>query len=110
MITSESFSDSAYENETRLAELELSAFVGAVTERFGPEQAKISAREWLDESDLMDSPPLSTDRDWRAVTVAASARLAYRLDGEHQQQSSSASERKVLSMPLSNSFVMKVVV
>ena len=60
-------------------ESELSAFIGAVTESFGPDVAKLSAEDWLDESELMDSPPRSTSRDWRAVTVAASARLASRL-------------------------------
>ena len=111
MITNESFSDSVYENETRLAELELSAFVGAVTELFGSDQAKISARDWLDESDLMDSPPLSTTRDWRAVTVAASARLAHRLNGEHQHPTSNASsETKIPSMSSSHSFASKLVV
>ena len=108
MITNESFSESLYENETRLAELELSAFVGAVTELFGSEQARVSARDWLDESDVMDSPPLSTARDWRAVTVAASARLAYRLNGEHQQQSPS-NKTKVVPMPSSNSLSKLVV-
>ena len=98
-----------YEGETRLAELELSAFVGVVTELFGSDQAKISARDWLDESDLMDS--LSTTRDWRAVTVAASARLAHRLSGEHQHsRSTSSRETKVLSMPISSNFVTKLVV
>ena len=111
MITNESFSDSVYEGEERMAELELSAFVDAVTELFGSEQARISARDWLDESDLMDSPPLSTIRDWRAVTVAASARLARRLSGEHQPSTSSSSrEAKILSMPLSSNFVSKLVV
>lgn len=110
MITNESFSDSVYEDETRMAELELSSFVGAVTELFGSEQAEISARDWLDESDLMDSPPLATTRDWRAVTVAASARLAHRLNGEHKHSTSTSSrETKVLSMPMSSNFVTKLV-
>jgi hypothetical protein len=47
---------------------------------FGSEQARLAAGDWLDESELMDSPPRSTSRDWRAVTVAASARLADRLN------------------------------
>ena len=62
-----------------MAERELSAFIRAVTELFGPEQAKRSTQDWFDEFDLIDCPPRSTDRDWRAVTVAASARLANRL-------------------------------
>jgi len=76
----ESFSDLIYEEQTHLDERELSSFVSAVTRLYGPEQATLSAQDWLDESELIDSPPLSTERNWRAVTIAASARLADRLN------------------------------
>jgi hypothetical protein len=79
MNTEQSFCDSTYENHIHTAERELSAFIGAVTKLFGPEQAECSTEDWLDESGPMDGPPGSTSRDWRAVTVAASARLANRL-------------------------------
>lgn len=75
----ELFSDSIYEDQTHLAERELSSFIAAVTELYGSEQARLSEKDWLDESDSMDTPPFSTERDWRAVTIAASARLANRL-------------------------------
>jgi len=69
-----------------MAERELSAFISAVTQLFGPEEAKLSVEDWLDESELVDSPPRSTSRDWRAVSVAASARLAKRLTvAQHQR-------------------------
>jgi hypothetical protein len=74
------FSDSIYEEQTHLAERELSSFIAAVTKLYGPEQAKLAAEDWLDESELMDSPPRSEERDWRAVTIAASARLANRVN------------------------------
>jgi hypothetical protein len=74
-----SLSGSIYEEQTYLAERELSSFIPAVTELYGPEQARLSERDWLDELELMDSLPLSADREWRAVTIAASARLAGRL-------------------------------
>jgi hypothetical protein len=77
---SESFSNSLHCDQMYLAERELSAFIAAVAELFGPEQARFSAEDWLDESDLMDSPPRPSSRDWRTVTVAASARLASRLN------------------------------
>jgi hypothetical protein len=73
-----SFSNSNCENQVRMAERELSAFIRAVTELFGPEQARLSTEDWLDEAELMDSPPRATSRGWRAVTIAASARLANR--------------------------------
>jgi hypothetical protein len=78
MNSDESFDNSTYIDQIHLAERELASFIGAVKELFGPEQALLSAEDWLDESELMDSPPRSTNRDWRAVTVAASARLANR--------------------------------
>jgi hypothetical protein len=76
----ESFSESIYEQETHLAERELSAFVKAVTEMFGKEQARASAGDWVPEAELMDTPPPSAIRDWRSVTIAASARLTSRVD------------------------------
>ena len=74
------FSDLIYDQQTHLAERELASFVAAVTESFGPAMAGFAAEDWLEESDLMDSPPRSEARDWRSVTVAASARLAGRIN------------------------------
>jgi hypothetical protein len=62
-----------------IAERELSAFLAAVETLFGPEQAKLSAEEWLDAIDQVLGPNQPTSRDWRAVTIVASSRLAHRL-------------------------------
>jgi hypothetical protein len=78
MDKEKSFSNSTCEEQTKMAERELSAFVRAVTELFGAEQARLSTEDWLDELELKDVLPRATSRDWRAVTVAASARLANR--------------------------------
>ncbi len=86
----ESFSNATYEEQTRLAERELSSFLAAVTTLFGPDEARVAAEDWLDESDLMDGPPRSEARDWRSVTVAASARLANRIDAPRYRQQSAA--------------------
>ncbi len=75
----ETFSDATYQEQTHLAERELSSFTTAVTELYGPEQARLSAEDWLGESELIDSPPRSELRNWRPVTIAASARLASRV-------------------------------
>jgi len=80
MNTKDSFSSSIYADQMQIAERELSAFISAVTELFGPDQAKLSAEDWLEESELLDSPPRSVGRNWRAVTIAASVRLANRLN------------------------------
>jgi hypothetical protein len=78
MDKEESFGDSTCEDQINMAERELSAFILAVTELSGPEQARLSGEDWLDESEQIDSPQRATSRDWRMVTVAALARLATR--------------------------------
>lgn len=50
MNPEESFDDSTYAYQTHLAERELASFIGAVRDLFGPEQALLSAGDWLDES------------------------------------------------------------
>jgi hypothetical protein len=79
MTQSESFSDWLYTDQLHLAERELSAFVAAVRASYGPEEAELSAEDWIEESELMDSSPRSEVRNWRAVTIAASTRLASRV-------------------------------
>lgn len=81
----QSFSAERYDQQVELAEQELAAFVGAVTKLFGPELARLSAEDWLDEAQQMDRP-WSNSRDWRAVTIAASARLANRVNDERRRR------------------------
>jgi hypothetical protein len=83
MTQSGSFSNGLYTQQMHLAERELSAFVTAVRASYGPEEAEHSAEDWIEESELMDSPPRSEIRSWRAVTIAASARLASRVSRAH---------------------------
>ena len=59
-----------------IADRELAAFMSAVTELYGLEQGRISAEDWLDELESIDRMPESTTREWRFITIAASARLA----------------------------------
>ena len=85
MNTKESFSNSICKEQMQMAEREFSAFISAVKELLIPDQAQLSAVDWLDELE-MDSRPESTSRDWRAVTIAASARLAKRMNaGPHDR-------------------------
>jgi hypothetical protein len=105
MNKDESFDGLTYANQIRLAERELASFIGVVKELFGPEQAQLSADDWLDESELMDCAPRSTSRDWRAVTVAASARLANRVTGARDRRiPASSTDPKVSPIPSSNCF------
>ena len=66
-----------------MAERELGAFISAVTELYGPEQATISAEDWLDELESIGRIPGSTTREWQLITIAESARLARRLTEPH---------------------------
>jgi hypothetical protein len=75
----ETKNNSICEEQLYLAAHELSSFIAAVTELFGSEQARFSEKDWLEELELMDSRPLSTNQQWRVVTIAASARLSGRL-------------------------------
>ena len=43
----------------------------AVTELFGPEQARVAAEDWVDELEFVDILPEPAGRDWRSVTIAA---------------------------------------
>jgi hypothetical protein len=63
-----------------MAERELGAFISAVTELFGSEKARLAAEDWLDELVLVETLPGLTSRDWRLITIAASARLANRVN------------------------------
>jgi hypothetical protein len=105
MDKKESFRNSTCEDQINMAERELSAFILAVTELFGPEQARLSAEDWVNESERMDSPPRTTSRDWRAVTVAAAARLANRRTPARDHRTLAAStETKGLPILSSNCF------
>lgn len=96
-------SDSGCADQMHLAERELSAFIRAVTQLYGSEDAKLATEDWLDESQLMDSPPLLTDRTWRAVTIAASARLANQLALRPQQRTLSVpNKRRTPEIPSSS--------
>jgi hypothetical protein len=58
-----------------LAKKELSAFIRAVDQLFGAEQARQSALDWIEELERMDWPSGESIPDWRRATVGASARL-----------------------------------
>src|SRR5271169_1037303 len=106
MKQSQSSSSSLCSDQILRAENELSAFIAAVTELFGPDQARLSANDWLDELELIDGPPPFTTCYWRTVTIAASARLATRLNValDHRiSPGTSTTDTKVSPIPLSNS-------
>jgi hypothetical protein len=60
------------------AERELSAFVTAVHQLFGAEQAWRAADSWIEELERTDWPSEAPIIDWRKVTIAAAGRLGDR--------------------------------
>jgi len=57
------------------AERDLSAFVTAVRQLFGPEQAWHAADNWMEELEQTDWISEAQPIDWRGVTIAAAAKL-----------------------------------
>ena len=111
MDKEESFCNSTCENQINMAERELSAFIRAVTELFGPEQARLSTEDWLDEFELKDSSLRATSRDWQAITVAAAVRLANRGTPARDHRTLPASaDTKVLPILSSNCFASALLV
>jgi hypothetical protein len=64
-----------------MAERELTAFFAAVAAMFGPEQAELAAEDWLRQLPAMSHLPASA-REWRLLSVKASARLATRVNAQ----------------------------
>jgi hypothetical protein len=64
-------------NLINLAERELAAFAEAVRVLFGPEQARVSTAEWIDELESLNLPATPGVSDFRRITAAASVRLAH---------------------------------
>jgi hypothetical protein len=64
------------------AEMELSAFVAAVHQLFGAEQAQKATEKWMEELERTDWSNATSVIDWRGVTIAATARLAGRDKGQ----------------------------
>jgi hypothetical protein len=64
------------------AQRELSAFITAVNELFGAEQARRAAEDWIEVSAGTDEPIEAPVIYWCRVTIAAAARLAGRANGQ----------------------------
>ena len=69
------------------AQSEFEEFTRAVTELFGPDQARLSAEDWLNEVALKDSLPTPRSHEWRLVTLAALTRLTIRMTVDLQYSS-----------------------
>ena len=72
--------DRTFAFQMDMAQRELGAFIYAVSESYGPDEADIAAQDWLDELKLLDCMPEPTPREWRLVTIAAAGRLSNRVN------------------------------
>jgi hypothetical protein len=61
------------------AEVELAAFYEAVFRRYGLEEAKNAARDWIEELETMDWLADWALLNWRHMTIAAADCLAFRI-------------------------------
>jgi hypothetical protein len=83
---------------------DLGTLMGAITELSGPEQARPSAEDRINELESMDASPGVTERDWAAVIIVASAQLAKRLhtDADRPMSRVASTDTKVSPIPSSN--------
>jgi hypothetical protein len=65
---------------TAAAERELEAFVSAVAESYGEDQARLATEDWLLELEMMDVVPEPSSGLWRTLTIVSASRLAARLN------------------------------
>ena len=109
MNKQESFQSSACSELVRKAERELGAFISAVAELYGAEQARLSAIDWLDQFESINIVPESTRNDWRVVTVRAAACLANRLRVNPPFSNGDAppTDTNVSAIPSSNCFAFR---
>ena len=61
------------------AEKELGAFYGAIAGRYGSDEARKAARDWIEEVETMDWPMAGTIPNWRHVSIVAADCLASRV-------------------------------
>ena len=64
-----------------MAERELAAFIAAVNELFGPEQARLAAEDWIRELESSWEGG-ATVRDLRQITIKAAPRFAKRVNAQ----------------------------
>jgi hypothetical protein len=100
----EPFQSPAYSELVRKSERELGAFISAVTELYGAEQARLSAIEWLDQFESINAVPGSTIHDWRLVNVRAAVCLVNRLHVKSPMSNNAApsTDTNVSAIPSSN--------
>jgi hypothetical protein len=79
MVATQQASAARVADLLRAAERELAAFYTAVVGRYGPEEARRAAHDWIEEMETMDWPLDGAVPNWRRVSIAAANCLALRI-------------------------------
>jgi hypothetical protein len=84
IVATRQASDALIADLLRTAERELSAFYTAILRRYGPEEARRAAYDWIEEMETMDWPLDETVPNWRHVSIAAANCLSSRVIASSQ--------------------------
>jgi hypothetical protein len=79
MVATQQASAARVADLLRTAERELAAFYMAVVGRYGPEEARRAAYDWIEEMETMDWPADWALPNWRRLSIAAANCLALRI-------------------------------
>ncbi len=71
MVATQQASAARVADLLRTAERELAAFYTAVVGRYGPEEARRAAYDWIEEMETMDWPLDGAVPNWRRVSITA---------------------------------------
>ena len=82
-----------------IAQRELGAFMSAVSEVYGFEEAMLAAGDWLNVFEATDELPGFAISDWRRITIAAAERLANRLSATGNHAAMHGRGRVLCDMP-----------
>ena len=79
MVATQQASAARVADLLRTAERELAALCTAVAGRYGPEEARRAAYDWIEEMETMDWPLVGAVPNWRRVSIIAADCLALRI-------------------------------
>jgi hypothetical protein len=79
IVATQQASDTLVADLLRTAEKELSAFYTAIFRKFGPDEARRAAYDWIEEIETMDWPLDETVPNWRHVSIVAADCVASRV-------------------------------
>jgi hypothetical protein len=79
IVTTRQASDALVADLLRTAERELAAFYTAALRRYGPEEARRAAYDWIEEMEIMNWPSDGAVPNWRDASIVAANCLSSRV-------------------------------